>query len=260
MSPKTSNSKQQNYFNYFTEIEEEFVRRRGSHMLVSPMDWALIETWRQRGVPLRIALRGISQSFDVWDQKPRRGRKVNSLFYCQQAVEEAFEQYCEAHIGANGHSDNHHDDTATNGNGHATEPRDASPFSIENIRYALHEHCETFSRLCIEYEDSPLLAEEFDRAARRLREIVAELGTASNLSLEQIDKDLSFIEERLLDGLAEHLGGEELDKLHEEGNRQLKEYRNKMESQVYEQTLGNWIARRLRERYRVPRLSLFYLC
>jgi hypothetical protein len=261
MSPKTSNGKHLNYFNYFTEIEEEFVRRRGSHMLVSPMDWALIETWRQRGVPLRVALRGINQSFDVWDQKPRRGRKVNSLFYCQQAVEEAFEQYCEAHIGANGHSENYQDGTATNGNGHTNGGHhEASPFSIENIRYALHEHCETLSRLCIEHRASPMLADEFDRAAHRLREIVDELGRASDLSLEQLDKDLGLIEERLLDGLAEDLGGEELDRLHEEGNQQLKEYRSKMESQVYEQTLGNWVARRLRERYRVPRLSLFYLC
>jgi hypothetical protein len=37
----------QNYFNYFTEIEEHFQRRRGSLLLLSTIDWALIETWRE---------------------------------------------------------------------------------------------------------------------------------------------------------------------------------------------------------------------
>jgi hypothetical protein len=71
-----------NYYNYFTEIEDEFVRRRGSHVLVSPLDWSLIEAWRQLEIPLAIVLRGINASFDTFDRLPKRGRKVNSLLYC----------------------------------------------------------------------------------------------------------------------------------------------------------------------------------
>src|SRR5215813_10332490 len=89
-----------NYFNYFTEIEEEFVKRRGSHMLVSPLDWTLIETWKQRGIPLHIVLRGINSSFDGYDQRLSRGRKVNSLFFCQQEVEAQFQEYVESRVGA----------------------------------------------------------------------------------------------------------------------------------------------------------------
>src|SRR5262245_21567573 len=88
-----------NYFNYFTEIEEEFVRRRGSHLLVSPLDWSLIETWQQRGVPLHIVLRGINVSFDAYDRRASRGRKVNSLLYCQQEVEAMYLEYCESRVG-----------------------------------------------------------------------------------------------------------------------------------------------------------------
>ena len=43
-----------NYFNYFTEIEDAFVRRRGKHLLLSPMDWALIESWKELKVPLHV--------------------------------------------------------------------------------------------------------------------------------------------------------------------------------------------------------------
>lgn len=259
-----------NYFNYFTEIEEEFVRRRGSHMLISPMDWALIETWRQRGVPLRVALRAINQSFDAWEQRPRRTtRKVNSLFYCQQAVEEAFEQYIESRVGASGSDSAHHNGTtngtmknsaATNGNGYApSNGGDATPFSLENIRYVLREHCETLRRLGVEHEAVPALVETFDRAVRRLNEILSELGETSPPLLEQLDADLGFVEEMLLEGMRHDFGAERLEQLRREGDRQLKSYRKGMGDEVYEQTLGNWVARRLREHYRVPRLSLFYL-
>src|SRR6187455_1625755 len=66
-----------NYFNYFTEIEDAFIRRRAKHLLLSPMDWALIESWKELGVPLHVALRGIEKSFDSYESKPRK-RSVKS--------------------------------------------------------------------------------------------------------------------------------------------------------------------------------------
>lgn len=41
-----------NYFNYFTEVEEQFQRSRATGLfLLSPLDWALIESWKKRGHP-----------------------------------------------------------------------------------------------------------------------------------------------------------------------------------------------------------------
>src|SRR5437763_4524150 len=88
-----------NYFNYFTEIEEAFIRRRGRHLLLSPMDWALIESWKEMGVPLHVALRGIERAFDSFEAKPRR-RSVKSLLYCQEEVEAQFAEWQEAQVGA----------------------------------------------------------------------------------------------------------------------------------------------------------------
>src|SRR5215203_6547747 len=88
-----------NYFNYFTEIEDAFVRRRGRHLLLSPMDWALIESWKEMGVPLHVALRGIEKSFDSYESKPRK-RSVKSLFYCQEEVEAQFAEWVESQTGA----------------------------------------------------------------------------------------------------------------------------------------------------------------
>src|SRR5580693_3371831 len=90
-----------NYFNYFTEIEERFQQRRGALLLLSTLDWALIETWREAGIPLDAALRGIDAAFDKYEarQKKARMRKINGLAWCAQAVMEAAEELREAAAG-----------------------------------------------------------------------------------------------------------------------------------------------------------------
>ena len=78
----------QNYFNYFTEIEEHFQKARGTALFfLSPLDWALIETWKGAGVPLEAVLRGVDEAFDKYDQRPSKSKKVNSLAYCSQATD-----------------------------------------------------------------------------------------------------------------------------------------------------------------------------
>ena len=241
-----------NYFNYFTEIEEEFVKRRGKHLLVSPLDWSLIETWQQRGIPLRIALRGVTQSFDKYDQQTRKyTRFVSSLFYCQPAVEEAYQQYLESHIG--GHHENGASEAA------APAPEETNGFATGNIKLALDEWHETLTRLSISFAEDVLLAEAFDRAARRLEEISHDLSQPSDDLLGQLDSDLNLIESFLLAAIQRHASAEKLTELHAAAEKDLKNYRKGMDKEVYEQTLNNWVARKLRDEYRVPRLSLFYL-
>ena len=76
-----------NYFNYFTEVEERFQKARGTGLfLMSPLDWALVETWKNAGVPLEAALRGIDAAFEKWRTKKKRSQNVNSVAYCSQAV------------------------------------------------------------------------------------------------------------------------------------------------------------------------------
>ncbi|MGH9599318.1 MAG: hypothetical protein ACRD27_05605, partial [Terracidiphilus sp.] len=91
-----------NYFNYFTEIEERFQKRRGAILLLSTLDWALIETWRDAGIPLEAVLRGIDAAFDKYEtrQKRARMRRINGLAWCAQAVMEAAMEMHEAAAGA----------------------------------------------------------------------------------------------------------------------------------------------------------------
>jgi hypothetical protein len=239
-----------NYFNYFTEIEGEFVKRRGSHMLVSPLDWTLIETWKKRGIPLHIVLRGINSSFDGYDQRLNRGRRVNSLFFCQQEVEALFQEYIESRVGAS-NGDSHGNGAAPNGNG-------AAQFAPATIMEFLKAQLETLWRMESKQID-PVFRETLGRASERFAQIIEDLETSGAVSPELLEMDLMMIEEVILDGLKEHAGDEKLKQLRKEAGEKLRRYKQSMEREVYEQTLDNFVAQRLREIHDVPRLSLFYL-
>ncbi len=89
-----------NYFNYFTEIEEYFWKKRGSHLLVSPLDWAIMETWQKAGVPLEAVLKGIDKAFESYGRSRRgAGKPLKSLAYCTDAVLDAAEEANEAAAG-----------------------------------------------------------------------------------------------------------------------------------------------------------------
>src|SRR5688572_13721631 len=130
--PETRNL---NYFDYFTEIEDTFVRRRGKHLLLSSVDWALIESWKEMGVPLHVALRGIEQAFDSYEAKPRK-RSVKTLLYCQEEVEAQYAEWLESRVGA---SDSEGDPTGKTVS-EASEKNCATgaPFSRDVILEYLH--------------------------------------------------------------------------------------------------------------------------
>ena len=240
-----------NYFNYFTEIEEEFVRRRGRHMLVSPLDWSLMESWKQRDVPLHVVLRGINNSFDGYDQRTHRGRKVNSLFYCQQEVEALFQEFTESRVGSGDQSPN---DNGSESNGDAP-----AQFTKATINDYLTDHLETLTQLAAKYASVDSLRDTFERVMLRLEQIVEDSQTAKTISPENLETDLTMIEEVILDGLKESVGAGQLKEIEQEGDRKLRTYKKSMGREVYEQTLSNFVAQRLREQFGIPRLSLFYL-
>src|SRR5580658_3840898 len=90
-----------NYFNYYTEIEEYFWQKRGAHLLVSPLDWAIVETWQKAGIPLNAVLKGIDRAFESWGRSRRAagGRQLKSLAYCVDAVLDAAAEAQEAAAG-----------------------------------------------------------------------------------------------------------------------------------------------------------------
>ncbi len=248
-----------NYFNYFTEVEEEFVRRRGKPMLVSPLDWALIESWKNAGIPLHVVLRAINKSFDSYDARPRKYRKVNSIFYCQQEVEASFADYRLAQVGGGPVSDIAEKEGAPAAA--TTDRRAVEPFPKPVLLdFLSRSDAELHAAAALAGESGRVEIESaIERARARLAEIRAAVEQTPRANAEAIEHDLDAIDRMLLASARRAAGDDGLARLRADAEAQLQSYRKKMDRSIYEQTLENFVARRLRESHGLPRLSLFYL-
>jgi hypothetical protein len=234
----------ENYFNYFTEIEEHFQRRRG-RIHLSPLDWALIETWKDAGIPLPAVLRGIDVAFDKYEQRPSKAQKVNSLAYCAQAVLVAAEEMKEAAVGAEG-----------------PDPRShrSSGFETSEISAFLRSNAEQLDTAKLPEArgiDAARLARE---TANTLREIAAGLeATKKRPPLEDLERRLTVAEEKLFAVLLAATPDEQIVTVRAEADRELAPYRRKMPSAQIGQLLKQYVHKQLLEKYGLPRLSLFYM-
>jgi len=229
-----------NYFNYFTEIEEHFQRRRGSLLLLSTLDWALIETWREAGVPLEAVLRGIDAAFDKYDARKGRARvrRINGLAYCAQEVMTAVEDMKEASVGAEP--------------GARTNP--SAGFEPERIA----AHLESCAQQIDGAGLTGLVGEVTRPIAGSLR-AVAEEVMAGAPNLEELERRLTVMEEKLFSAMMTGTPETDLVAMREESSHALAAYRSRMQTAQIRQVEQQFLHKRLLEKYGLPRLSLFYM-
>lgn len=216
-----------NYFNYFTEIEEHFQRARGTSLfLLSPLDWALIESWKNAEVPLEAVLRGIDLAFEKWRARKVKTQMVNSLTFCAQAV------LTEAQIMAG-----------------ALTPRThrpaAPPFALEDLRAYLERNADA-------------LAAAHEETAASLRKLAVE-ADQHYADLEGLEQRLSVLEEKMLANARSRQSDDDLLDARRELDRQLRPYRGKMTADQLTMLEKQYLERILLERANLPRLSLFYM-
>ncbi|RRA48636.1 hypothetical protein [Acidipila sp. EB88] len=236
----------QNYYNYFTEVEERFQQRRGSLLLLSTLDWALIETWRDAGVPLEAVLRGIDAAFDKHETKQAKGRvrRVNGLAWCAQAVMEAAEQMREASMGAA-----------------KVEPAESTGFEGEPVARHLAGCVEELTAAAAVAHERALP----EAAGKLVLETAERLQTleqqarAGAMDVEALEQTLRTLEEKLLAMLLATLPEEELSGLRAQASREIAPYRSRMQALQIRQIEQQFLEKRLLERYALPRLSLFYM-
>jgi len=246
-----------NYFNYFTEVEEEFVRRRGKHMLISALDWALVESWKDAGIPLHIVLRAINESFDSYDARAQKHRKVNSLFYCQQQVESSFAEYRLAQLGGEPAKESAVDDEPKKTTGKGSQEAFPKDVLFEFLRRCEAELLSAAAHA--KNKGRTTLAVAIDRSRARLEEITGEIAGSARVDAEALERDLDGIDRLILEAAKESLGEDELKEIRTAAQKHLRSYKKKMDKAIYEQTVQNFIARHLREMNNIPRMSLFYL-
>ncbi|MFZ0864383.1 MAG: hypothetical protein WB781_26780 [Candidatus Sulfotelmatobacter sp.] len=236
----------ENYFNYFTEIEERFLLRRGGGLLLSTLDWALIETWKDAGIPLEAVLRGIDEAFDRYDQRPSKTKKVNSLTYCSQLVLAAAEDLKEAAVGA---ADGEFAPPAKSPGGQGFEPEIVASFLRRNadlLEVAKLPQGGGVSALALD-------------TARTLRHLAEETENKPAARLEDLERRLTVLEEKLFAMLLASTPDEEIVAVRAEADCDLSPYRRKMSGAQIDQLQKQYVHKRLLEKYNLPRLSLFYM-
>ena len=231
----------ENYFNYFTEIEEHFQRRRGGPLIVSPLDWELIKIWKDAGIPLEAALRGIDGAFERYEKRPSK-RKVNSLAYCAQEVLAAAEEMKEAAVGA------------------SSKKSETAGFQTAEIVAFLRRNADHI--LTARLPERPgisglALTRE---TAGTLRDLASEMESKSTPPrLEDLERRLTVLEEKLFAVLLAATPDEEIVTVRAEVDHELAPYRRKMPAAQIDQLQKQYVHKRLLEKYGLPRLSLFYM-
>ena len=216
-----------NYFNYFTEIEEHFQKARGTALfLLSPLDWALIESWKNGGVPLEAVLRGIDSAFEKWRGRKIKTQMVNSLAFCAQAV------LAEAQVMA--------------GTAHPPTRREtAPPFALEELRAFLKGN-------------AAALPPEYGEIAAALGRLAGEVEQHYQ-DLESLERRLTVLEEKMIAAARTSQSEESLLEARRELDRQLRPYRGKMTADQLAMLEKQYLERNLLEKAGLPRLSLFYM-
>lgn len=216
-----------NYFNYFTETEEHFQRARGTALfLMSPLDWALVESWKNAGVPLEAVLRGIDTAFEKWRARKVKTQMVNSLAFCAQAV------LTEAQIMAG-----------------AAQPKTrreaAPPFELDRLRAYLEAN-------------AAAIPAGFEETAASLQRLAA-AAEEHYQDLEALEQRLTVLEEKMIAAGRARQSEEELLESRRELDRQLRPYRGKMTAEQLSMLEKQYLERILLEKAGLPRLSLFYM-
>ena len=219
-----------NYFNYFTEIEEHFQCARGTGLfLLSPLDWALIESWKNSGIPLEAVLQGIDLAFEKWHARKKRTRMVNSLAWCAQAV------LTEAQRIADG--------------SRQPRTRENAPFPAEDLARYISENA-----TAIRAHRAP----DYAQIAEALDRIVAELPELSE-NLEVLEQRLTVLEQSLIAIARARQTEAEALTIRKELDSQLRPWRSKMTAPQIAMLETQYLDRSTLEMTGLPRLSLFYL-
>jgi hypothetical protein len=230
-----------NYFNYFSEIEETFIRRRGKSLLLSPLDWTLIESWQKRGIPQHIVIRSVEKIFDDIAKDPKRNPSVKSIAYCADEVERQYRNWLSSQAGSE--KGREEDDGASADNSeiisHLTN-------LIEGVRGALENADKNLQTVLSEVlKDLTGLKERFD--------------SSSPPDAETVENELTRLETLVDKALLESAGEKSLNDAQKAVEEHLGQYAGKMQQDVYEKTFELMVIKKLREKAGVPAFSLFYL-
>jgi hypothetical protein len=204
---------------YFRDIAARFIALRGAPFSLSPADLSLIASWETAGIPLDAVLEGIDNSFALRPGRSRVSGKIRTLSFCRMSVERAFGRFRERAVGG----------TQPSGEVKAARKRAAARATVEAF---LARPPEALAGLVPDFE-----------------------AALVHLASEQPEAEaLERLDERLGAALRSLAAPEDRRSAESTIRRDHPDLRGRAKAEAVEVALG----KRIRGKYRVPYVSLFY--
>jgi hypothetical protein len=236
---------------YCREIEAYLCRKNDGHLvrIVGPA-FEQVCGWAEKGVPLKLAQRGIDRYFDRYYARGPRRRPVR-IEFCEADVLDVFDEWRRA-VGvtdlqpANGNS----------GSSAETQEPDASPAPDEAARRqgSLPAHLDrVIARLtAVRAGEDRSLDGPLDAVVRELDAERASAKTLRGGAREAFLQRLAVLDRMLLDAARLRCDPAVLQQLIVEAEAELSSFRGRMAPDAYERSRAACVDRGVRERFRLP--------
>ncbi len=226
-----------NYFNYFTEIENYFLKKRKKGTIISPLDWALIETWKEMKIPLHVVIRGIERAFENFEKREKKFSRINSLYYCNQPVLEEFEKYILS-----------------------TQDSPQQNDQVQNTKITEEIKKEKLTNFLNELIDKLSKTKNSQEVCTRIKKRVEGLSREmENPDIEKIEKNLKEIDDLVVEHLNKMISESERKELKKETRKELRKYRGEIPQKMYSNLLEKVFKRKLKEKFGIGELSVLDL-
>jgi len=230
---------------YCRELETYLCRKNDGHLIriVGPA-FEQVCGWAERGIPLKLAMRGIDRYFERYYSKGQRRRPVR-IEFCEADVLDVFDEWRRAvGVGASASGSGIRDPGSDASD--PAGPRSSLPAHLERVIARLTAHRAGSDRSLDAVLDD--LVRELDAARAKSKGVRGDARDALIDRLQQLDGSLVEALRRQLDDRA-------LQRLSEEADEELKPFRARMPADAYRQSHQACVDRLLRERAGLPTIS-----
>ncbi len=231
-------TKKHNNQEYFRKIERKFNQLRGSPLLISPKDWALMVEWKDQGIPAVVIIEALEKGFEKASFHGTTKRSINSLSYFKHIVEEHWKAFQKRRIGK-------------------VESR-SSQTDLSNIKKYLEGLAQSLMELSQKFfKKHPLLSITLKEASQSIVSILERnLNTQENM--ESIEEQLSVIDDAIGDSLLQQIDKDKIRLIHHDAEVELSSMGHFMKEEYYRDIKKRYVLKILRKEYGIPRVSLFF--
>ena len=230
---------------YCRELETHLCHKNGGHLIrIAGPSFAQVCGWAKRGVPLKVAFRGIDRYVDRYHARGGRRRPVR-IEFCEADILEAFDAWCRA-VGVSG--------------GVAEKEAEGDDSVVLGVRKKLNlsGHIDRLIKRLTSRGRGFFLHKDLDMSIGLVvEELRSFRGTAPQIRGEkrrQIIDRLSVLDEKLVRSVRDSLDSEQLSAIREEAAIELEPFRMRMPEEAFRRSLEACCNRLLREKFELPQL------